>query len=95
VKYFDWDVVKNQRLKFERGVSFEDIVLNIFNDKLITIIKHPNQEKYAKQKIFVIELHDYAYLVPFIETKDRIFLKTIFPSRKFTKKYIEKEDYEK
>ncbi len=90
VKYVDWNAAKNEILKTERGVSFEEVVSAIFEGKVFTIIVHPNQVKYPGQKIYVIELHEYAYLVPFKEDEEKIFLKTIFPSRKYTQKYIEK-----
>ena len=85
---FLWNELKNDILKKERGVSFEMIVDAILNDKLIDVVKHPNTEKYGNQKIYVIDLYGYCYLVPFIETSDgNIFLKTVFPSRKAVKKH--------
>lgn len=59
---------------------------------LLDILEHPNQEKYQKQRIFVVEIEGYAYLVPFIEDEREIFLKTIIPSRKATKKYLKGRD---
>ena len=88
-KIFDWSNEKNALLKKERGVSFEQVVQAVKDSRLITAIKHPNQKKYPHQKILVIEIEDYAYLVPCIESKTKIFLKTIFPSREFTKIYLE------
>ncbi len=76
-------------MKATKGVSFEHIVEAIKNDKIITIIRHPNKKKYPNQKILLIEIQNYIYLVPGIETKNIVYLKTIFPSKKFTKKYIE------
>jgi hypothetical protein len=52
------------------------------------VIDHPNQEKYPQQKIIVVNINDYAYLIPRVETEDGIFLKTIIPSRKMTAKYL-------
>lgn len=89
MKYFDWDEEKNEKLKRERGVSFEDVIVAMQEGKILAIIKHPNQRQYPKQKVFVIDLSDYTYLVPFSEDEKKIFLKTIFPSRKYTKIYIE------
>lgn len=74
----------------ERGVTFEDMMMALMEGKLLTIIDNPNKEQYAHQKIFVVEFNEYAYLVPFVEDKDKIFLKTIYPSRKYTREYIEK-----
>lgn len=88
MKYFDWDVKKNEELKNEREVCFEDILVAIQNNQLLDILIHPNQKRYPKQKIMVINLNDYAFLVPFVEDEEKIFLKTIIPSRKATKKYL-------
>lgn len=88
MKYFDWDEAKNQKLKEERDVSFEEVVDAIDNKQLLDITDHPNKKKYVNQKMFVVEIDNYAYLVPFVEDENKIFLKTIFPSRKATKKYI-------
>ncbi len=90
MKYFDWDPAKNVRLKQERGVSFEEILIAIEEGDILDIVEHPNKNKYPRQYIFVICLYDYAYLVPFAEDEEKIFLKTIIPSRKATKKYIKK-----
>ena len=88
-KVFDWNNEKNALLKKLRGISFEQTVQAIKDNRLITIIKHPNHRKYPNQKILLVEIQEYIYLIPCIETKSKIFLKTIFPSRKFTKKYLE------
>jgi len=88
MKYFSWNEAKNELLKEERQVSFEDVVFYIEQGFLLDVLEHPNQEKYKGQKIFVVQIDDYAYLVPFIENDLEIFLKTIIPSRKATKKYL-------
>jgi len=88
-RIFDWNNEKNALLKKQRGVSFEQVVQAVKDGYLITTIKHPNQKKYPNQKVLVIEIEDYTYLVPCIESKNKVFLKTIFPSRKFTKIYLE------
>ena len=88
VKYFSWSYEKNELLKKERKVSFEEVVLCIEKGQLLDILEHPNQEKYPGQRIFVINIRGYVCLVPFIETEDEITLKTIIPSRKATKKYL-------
>ena len=75
-------------MKSERQVSFEDVVFYIEKGFLLDVLEHPNQEKYKGQKIFVIQIDDYVYLVPFVENEHEIFLKTIIPSRKATKKYL-------
>ena len=72
----------------ERGMSIEDILIAINEKKVLDIIEHKNQKRYPDQKIFIIDNNSYAYLVPFVEDKYKIFLKTIIPNRKATKKYI-------
>lgn len=88
MKLFGWDSDKNERLKRERGVSFEDVVFHIERGDLLDILEHPNQERYQGQRILVVLIEDYAYLVPFVESNDEVFLKTIIPSRKATKRYL-------
>lgn len=90
MKYFDWNEEKNKLLKIEREVSFEDVLIAIESGDLLDIIEHPRKQKYPSQKIFVVNINNYAYLVPFVENDKKIFLKTIIPSRKATKKYIVK-----
>jgi hypothetical protein len=88
MKLFDWDMGKNEELKSRRKISFEDIVFSISQDGLLDILEHPNQQKYPGQRIFMVNVDDYAYIEPFIEEEKRVFLKTIIPSRKMTKKYL-------
>ncbi len=88
MKVFSWNEEKNELLKEERQISFEDVVFYIEQGFLLDVLEHPNQEKYKGQKIFVVEIEDYAYLVPFLEDEREIFLKTIIPSRKATRKYL-------
>lgn len=90
MKYYNWNIEKSNQLKRERGISFNDIVYYIEHGHLIQIIEHPNQDKYKKQKMYVINIDDYIYLIPYIKNDDEIFLKTIIPSRKATKLYLEK-----
>jgi uncharacterized DUF497 family protein len=88
MKYFSWNSEKNRLLRAERGVSFEEVVFYIERGQLLDIVEHPNQERYGGQRIFVVNIRDYAYLVPFVETEREIFLKTVVPSRKATKQYL-------
>ncbi len=88
MKHFDWNPAKNARLKRERGISFEEVVFHIENGDEIDILDHPNQERYPGQKISVVIVVDYAYLVPFVESETEVFLKTIIPSRAATRKYL-------
>jgi hypothetical protein len=90
MKYHNWSIEKNEQLKGERGISFNDIVYYIERGHVVEIIENPNQTKYGGQKLYVININDYIYIVPFIESENEIFLKTIIPSRKATKKYLEK-----
>jgi uncharacterized DUF497 family protein len=92
VKYFNWDITKNEKLKQEREISFEEIVFHIERGDILDILEHPNQERYHGQRIFVIEVEGYAYLVPFLETESEVVLKTIIPSSKATKKYLRGEE---
>lgn len=86
-KVYNWSAEKNRLLTQERGISFERIVAEISMGAEITVIMHPNQKKYPGQMISVVEIDDYVYLVPFVETESEIFLKTIIPSRKATRHY--------
>jgi len=91
VKYFDWNTGKNTKLKEEREISFEQIIVAIEEGYLPDNIKHKNVNKYSQQKIFVVLVNDYVYLVPYVEDEEKIFLKTIIPSRKATKEYLLKK----
>lgn len=88
MKYFDWNDVKNVRLKKVRGVSFEQVELAIASGDLIDRIKHPNPAKHPGQKVFLVKIEDYIYSVPYVEDNERIFFKTIIPNSKATKKYL-------
>jgi len=88
VKLFNWNSLKNQQLIVDRQKSFEEIVFHIQNGGLLDDITHPNARAYPNQRIFVVCIADYAWLVPYVETEDEIFLKTIIPSRKFTRLYL-------
>jgi uncharacterized DUF497 family protein len=88
MKRLRWNTVKNDFLRSERGVSFEEIEVAIEQGNLLDIVAHRNRAKYPNQRIFVVRLLDYVYLVPFVEDKGSFFLKTIIPSRKATKQYL-------
>lgn len=90
MKQFRWDPEKNARLIRERRISFEEVVLSIAKGYALDIIEHANPEKYRHQKMFVVEVNRYAYLVPFVEREDEIFLKTVIPSRKATRAYLQR-----
>ena len=88
MKYFDWSEAKNEQLQTERSLGFEEIVIAITQGKLLDVLPHPNKKKYPNQRVYVVEINKYAYLVPFVEDDQKVFLKTIFPSRNATKIYI-------
>jgi len=91
VKYFAWDDAKNAKLRADCGIEFEDIVFHIERSDLLDILELPNPDRYAGQRIFVVQREDYLYLVPFVEDEHTVFLKTIIPSRKATKQYLGEE----
>ena len=88
MKIFRWDNEKNEKLKKSRGVCFEQVVLLMEKEDVLDTIEHPNQDKYPGQKVAIVKIEDYLYLVPYVQEKDDIFLKTIIPSRKATNKYV-------
>ena len=90
--YFAWNQEKNEELIRERGISFERVIQHIEKEGVLDVIKHPNPSKYPNQHMYIIEIDNYAYLVPFVENDNEIFLKTIIPSRKATRKYLEVND---
>lgn len=87
MKTFRWNPQKNEQLKVERDVSFEDVVLAIETGGLLEIVEHPNATRYPSQGVFVVAMSSYVYLVPHVEETEYIFLKTIIPSRKATREY--------
>jgi len=88
VKYFNWNSNKSEELIKDRGISFEEVVFCIMHEGLLDVIEHPNKSKYPNQNIFIVAIDEYVYLVPFVEEDEVVFLKTIIPSRKMTKKYL-------
>ena len=88
MKHFDWNDEKNEMLKKVRGVSFEQVELAIASGDLVDRLRHQNPEKYPNQKVFLVKIENYIYSVPYIEDNERIFLKTIIPNSKATKKYL-------
>ena len=89
--HFYYSPEKNAALKKGRGISFEEVELAITEGSVLTVIKNPNQDKYPNQNIYVLNINNYVYLVPYVEkSKTEVFLKTIIPSRKALKKYLKK-----
>ena len=92
MKPFRWNHDKNEALKIERSVSFEEIVLALEADGLLDQLRHPNPEKYPNQSVLVVALDAYVYLVPYVEEPDYFFLKTVIPSRKATRDYLQRSN---
>ncbi len=92
VKPIRWNTDKNLALQSERGVSFEEVLASIENGGLLATLAHPNTKRYENQKLWVVRMRGYAYLVPFIETEEEVFLKTIIPSRKASKQFLQGAD---
>lgn len=85
MKPFRWNHAKNEALKIERRISFEEIVLAVEADGLLDQLRHPNPEKYPSQSVLAVAFDGYVYLVPYVEEADHFFLKTVIPSRKATR----------
>jgi uncharacterized DUF497 family protein len=92
MKSFRWNPEKNDALKQARGVSFESMVVAIETGGLLDIMAHPNGQKYPRQRVLVVAHDRYVYLVPFVEEQDFFFLKTVIPSRKATRDYLNPGD---
>lgn len=88
MKVFAWNLEKNAWLIAERGISFERVTARIEQGGLLDIVEHPNQDKYPGQRMFIVEIDDYCWLVPFIESASETFLKTAIPSRKATREFL-------
>lgn len=95
-RVFEFEQEKSELLKNTRGISFEEIIALMDEQHILDVIEHPNKGKYGHQKIFVMLIDDYVYLVPFVKQGNKFFLKTIIPSRKARKAYLKKGgSYEK
>lgn len=88
MRIYNWNSGKNQELLLSRNVSFEEVIFHIEHGGLLDDIAHPNTSDYPNQRVFIIRIKEYVYLVPYVESEDEVFLKTIIPSRKFTKLYL-------
>jgi uncharacterized DUF497 family protein len=88
MKHINWDTDKSLVLKESRGIGFEDVIFYLGKGDLLDDYRHPNQRKYPGQRIMVVGINNYAYIVPYVENEDEIFLKTIIPSRRATEKYL-------
>jgi uncharacterized DUF497 family protein len=90
MKPFRWNAKKNDSLKMERGVSFEHVVVAVETGGLLDTTDHPNMAQYPHQKVMIVAINGYAYLVPYVEEEDYYFLKTVIPSRKATREKLGK-----
>lgn len=88
MKSINWNTEKSIELKVSRGIAFEDVVFHISRGDILDDYLHPNQKDYPGQRIMVINIDNYACLVPYVENDDEVFLKTIIPSRKATQRYF-------
>ena len=94
MRFFAWNAEKNAKLKAERGVSFEEAAFYIENGGLLDVVDHPNAQDYPNQQMFIVKIDAYAFLVPFVQSGDECFLKTIIPNRKATRIYLGDGDEE-
>ena len=85
---FDWNEEKNNQLKKVRKIGFERVVIAIEAGEVLDILDHPNKERYGKQLLIIVKIDDYAYVIPTVGKDKVYFLKTIFPSRKYTNQYL-------
>ncbi len=92
---YEWNPEKNEWLKKERNVSFEQIIFHLLQGDVWKTANHPDQRKYPGQKIYFIIMGDYIHIVPHLVDKEYIFLKTIIPSRKATKDYLKEQEGKK
>lgn len=85
---FEWDELKNEKLKRERGISFEEIAL-VIESKFIDRIPNP---KYPLQQLYIIEIKNYAWTVVTEQRKEKLRFVTAYPSRTHTKTYLWKQN---
>jgi hypothetical protein len=92
---YEWSPVKNEWLKKQRNISFEQVIYHLSQGDVWKIADHPNQKDYPGQKIYFVIIDEYVYLVPHIIQERMTFLKTIIPSRKATKAYEKEQETRK
>ncbi len=85
-----WSEEKNEWLKRHRGIGFDQVAALIERGRILEIVDHPNQSMYPGQKVAILEIDEYVFLVPYEVHEDETVLKTIIPSRKMTRKYLGK-----
>lgn len=91
---FDWSEDKNKELKEKRKIFFEEIVMCFQENRIVTVLKHPNKVKYPNQFLYLVDYKDYIYVIPFVKNQkeEEITLKTIYPSREYTKRYLQRSE---
>ena len=89
---YEWDSAKNEWLKKERNISFEQVIFHLSQGDVWKITNHPDQKNYPGQKMYFVIVENYVYLVPHVIEKDYTFLKTIILSRRATKMYKERQE---
>ncbi|MBN1363334.1 MAG: BrnT family toxin [Syntrophaceae bacterium] len=89
---YEWNPSKNEWLKKERHVSFEEIIFHLSRGDVWKVSDHPDQGNYPGQRLYFVIVNDYIYIVPYTIEKSHIFLKTIIPSRKATKMYKKEQE---
>lgn len=92
MKKVAFNAEKDESVKVRHGISFETVKKAISEGNLLAILENPNQTRYPRQKLLIVKIKEYAYAVPFIEDEEKIFLKTVFPSRKYTKLYVKRKE---
>ena len=88
MKPFEWSESKNEWLKRERGISFEEIDCAVEQGRVLDIIDHPNKKRYPHQKVLIVQIGVRAFAVPYVENEIKYFLKTVYQSREYTRKYL-------
>ena len=83
-----WDPVKDEWLRRNRGMSFDDVVYHLEHGGFLADIPHPNQERHPGQRLYIVHIGDYAYVVPFYRDGHVESLRALYPSRKYTSAYL-------
>lgn len=85
---FRWSAGKDAKLRAEREISFDEIVIALQAGQLLATRKHHNADRFAHQEIYFVEVRGYVYMVPFIRDKEWVFLKTVIPTRKGVREFL-------
>ena len=85
---YTWDADKNEWLRRNRGLSFDDVVYHLEHGGFLDDVPHPSQQLHPGQRLYIIRIGNYAYEVPFYRDGDVESLRTLYPSRKYTSAYL-------